>query len=88
MGSLTSQHEGDIPSECGMGTRALIRSSSYCVQIRQGVSIAPSRPDAHLPRIGDIVPATDSIVLIAHLCVGDTLWRYSVGCPTACRVPG
>jgi hypothetical protein len=88
MGFLTSQHKGDIPSECGMGTRALIHSSSYCAQIQRGVSIAPSRLDAHLPRIRDIVLATDSIVLIARLCVGDTPWRYSVGCPTACRVLG
>jgi hypothetical protein len=88
MGFLTNQRKDDIPSECGMGTRMLIRSSSYCVRIRQGVGIAPSRPGAHLPRIGDTVLATDSIILIAHLCVGGTPWRYSVGCPTACRVLG
>jgi hypothetical protein len=69
-----------------MGTHALIRSASYCVQIQQEAGIVPSRLGAHLPRTGDIVLATDSIVLIAHLCVGGMLWRYSVGCPTVCRV--
>jgi hypothetical protein len=72
MAFLNNQHVGDIPSKYEMETRALIRSSSYCVQIQPGVGIAPSRPVARLPRIGDIVPATDLIILIAHPCVGDT----------------
>jgi hypothetical protein len=88
MAFLNNQHEGGIPSECETGTRALIHSANCCVQIQPAVGIAPSRPGARLPRIGGIVPATDSIVLIACLFVGDMPWRYSVGCPTACRVLG
>jgi hypothetical protein len=72
MASLNNQHMGGIPSKRETGTRALIRSSNYYVRILRGVGIAPSRPGAHLPRSGDIAPATDSIILIVHLCVGDT----------------
>jgi hypothetical protein len=80
---LNNQCMGDIPSECEMETRALIRLASCCVRIQQGV--APNRPGTHLPRNGGIAPATDSIVLIARPCVDDTPWKYSVGSPTACR---
>jgi hypothetical protein len=88
MASLNNQHTGGIPSKCETGTRALICSASYYVQTLPGVSIAPSRPGAHLPRTGGIVLATGLIVLIAHPFVGDMPWRCSVVCPTACRVHG
>jgi hypothetical protein len=88
MASLNNQHVGDIPSELETGTRALIRSASYCVQTPPGVSIVPSHPGAHLPRTGGIALATDLIILIAHPFVGDTPWRCSAVCPTACRVCG
>jgi hypothetical protein len=86
MAFLNNQHVGDIPLKCETGTRALIHSSSYCVQIQLGVGIAPSRPVIRSPRIGGIVPATGLIILIACPCMGGTLWRYSVGCPTVCKV--
>jgi hypothetical protein len=88
MASLNSQHAGGIPSKCETGTRMLIRLASYCVQTPPGVSIAPSRPGAHLPRTGGIALATDLIILIVRPFVGDTPWKYSVGCPTACTVLG
>jgi hypothetical protein len=69
---------GGIPLILEMGTRALIRLASYYVQIRQEAGIAPSCLGACLPRNGDIAPATDSIVLIARLCVDDTPWIYSL----------
>jgi hypothetical protein len=72
MAFLNNQHTGDIPSKYEMGTHVLIHLSSCCVQIQPGVGIAPSRPATRLPRIGDIVPATDLIILTAHPCVGDT----------------
>jgi hypothetical protein len=83
---LSNQHVGDTPSKCETETRTLIRSANCCVQTLPGVNIAPSHPGAHLPKIGDIVPATDLIVLIAHLYVDGMRWRCSVGYPTACRV--
>jgi hypothetical protein len=86
MASLNNQHAGGIPSKCETETRALIRSSNYCVQILPGASIVPNRLAVHLPRIGDIVPATDLIVLIVRPCVGDTPWRCSVGSPATYRV--
>jgi hypothetical protein len=70
---LNNQHAGDIPSKYETETRTLICLSSCCVQIQLGVGIAPSRLVARLPRIKDIVPATDLIILIARPCVGDTL---------------
>jgi hypothetical protein len=71
MAFLSNQHVGDIPSKYEMGTRVLIHSSSYCVQIRPGVGTAPSRPVTHLPKIRDIVLAIGSIVPIARPCMGD-----------------
>jgi hypothetical protein len=88
MASLNNQHVGGIPSKRETETRMLIRSSNCCVQILPGVSIAPSRLGAHLPKIGGIVPATDLIILIVRLCVGDTPWRCSVGYPATYRVLG
>jgi hypothetical protein len=73
---------------CETETRALIRSSNYCAQTLPGVSIAPNRLGAHLPKIRDIVPATDSIVLIVRPVRGDMPWRCSVGYPAAYRVLG
>jgi hypothetical protein len=86
MASLNNQHVGDIPSKCETGTRVLIRSSNCCAQTLPVASIAPSRLVIHLPRNGDIVPATDLIVLIARPCVGGTPWIYSTGYPTVCKV--
>jgi hypothetical protein len=88
MAYLNSQRVGDIPSRLETETRALIRSANCCGRIQPGVGTAPSCPGARLPRNGDIAPATDSIVLIACLCVGDTPWRCSAGYPTFCRVLG
>jgi hypothetical protein len=70
---LSNQHVGGIPSVLETETCALIRSASYCVRIQQGAGIAPSHPGPHLPRNRDTALATDSIILIVHLCMGDML---------------
>jgi hypothetical protein len=71
-----------------MGTRTSTRFANCYVRIRLVAGIAPSRPGAHLPRIGGIALATDLIILIVHPSMGDTPWRCSVGYPTAYRVLG
>jgi hypothetical protein len=88
MVSLNNQRTGGIPSKCETGTRALICLANCYGRILLGVGIAPSHPGARLPKNGDIAPATDLIVLIVRLFMGDMLWRCFAVSPTAYRVLG
>ena len=49
-----------------------------CEQIQPGVDNDASFVVDGLPRIEDTAPATDLIVLIAHLFWGDRLWKCFV----------
>ncbi len=61
-----------------MGFPLLLHLAMHCVQIGLGGALLPNCLVVDCKYVIDTVLATDWIVLIVHLFVGDKLWTRSV----------